>query len=209
MNKWPKSNKTQSERGTGCSKAQDAKRMKDAASMLSVDTAEVMRPMSFVGGTECASHRLQEATASRPSGKGRKVRSPIVSAALTQNATTGPHGESRSTSPESKASRATSSRSSAYRMVNEAVLARKTLLEAQTYARQAMAKLAESKAECSREHHTITTEIEAVQEELRKTGEKLTKPRSASGQDGRNGLQNGRNHGPSSPTGITLGDSNV
>ena len=35
-----------------------------------------------------------------------------------------------------------------------------------------MTKLAESKAECSREHHTITTEMEAVQDELRKTTEK-------------------------------------
>ena len=35
-----------------------------------------------------------------------------------------------------------------------------------------MTKLAESKAECSREHHTNTTEIEAVQEELRRTTER-------------------------------------
>ena len=35
-----------------------------------------------------------------------------------------------------------------------------------------MAKLTESKAECSREHHTITPEIEAVEEELRKTTER-------------------------------------
>ena len=51
-------------------------------------------------------------------------------------------------------------------------MARKTLLEAQTDARQAMEKLTENKAECSREHHTITTETEAVQEELRKTTER-------------------------------------
>ena len=41
-------------------------------------------------------------------------------------------------------------------------------LEAQT---EAMTKLAESKTECSRKHHTITTGIEAVQEEIRKTTE--------------------------------------
>ena len=98
-----------------------------------VDAAEVMRLMSFVGRMECVSHRLQEATAFRPSGKSRQVRLPIVSAALTQNASTG--------SQEALGSQ-----------------------EAQTDAMQAMAKLAESKAECSRGHHNITTGIEAVQE---------------------------------------------
>ena len=89
----------------------------------------------------------------------------------TKNAITGPHGESRSTSFESKVSRATSGRSSAYRMVHEVALARKTLLGAQTDARQAMTWLTESKGE----YHTITTEIKAVQEEMRKTTERNLK----------------------------------
>ena len=143
MNEWPNANKTQSETGTGCSKTQDATGLKDAASMLSVDTTEAMGQMSFVGGMEYTRQRFQAATASRPSGKGLQVRPPVVTAALTQTATTGPHGESRSTSLESKASRATSGRSSAYRIVHEAALARKTLLEAQTDAIRAMARLAE------------------------------------------------------------------
>ena len=106
--------KTQSARGGGCFKTLDTTGMKITASMLSVDTAEVMRQKSFVGVMECASHRLQETTGSRPSGEGHQVRPPVVSAALTQKATTGPHGESRSTSPDTEVSRAKSGRSSAY-----------------------------------------------------------------------------------------------
>ena len=83
-------NTKQNERGTLCSKTQDATGRKDAASMLGVDTSEVMRQMSFVGGMECASHRSQEVSTSRPSGKDRQFRPPIVPAALTHNATTGP-----------------------------------------------------------------------------------------------------------------------
>ena len=63
MNEWQNSNKTQSERETGCSKAQDATGMKDAASMLSVQTAEVMRQMSFVGSVpviDCKKPRLSD-----------------------------------------------------------------------------------------------------------------------------------------------------
>ena len=134
--------------------------------MLSVDTAEVTKQMSFAGGMEYAGHRLQVATASRPSGKGRQIRRPAV---LTQTATTGLHGASRSTSPEPKASRGTTGRSSEFRAVHETELARKALLETQTDARRAMARPAESKAECCREHHTITTELEDVEEVMRKT----------------------------------------
>ena len=166
MKGLPNSIKTQSDRETGCSKMQGATGVQDTASMLSIDTSEVMRQMSFAGRMDYARYRSQQATASRPSGKGRQIIPPAV---LAQTATTGPHEESRSTSLEWKASRATSGRSFAYRAVLEAAMTGKTLWDAQTDARQAMTKLAESKAECSREHHTITTDIEAVQGELRKT----------------------------------------
>ena len=125
MKEWPNSNRAQSERGTGCSKTQNETGMLDIASRLIFDTTEEMKQMSFGGGMEYARHRLQEATASRLSGKGRQVRLPAVPAALAQTTATGPRGESRSTSPESRASRATSGRSSAYRAVQEAAMARK------------------------------------------------------------------------------------
>ena len=195
MKEWPKSNRAQSERGTECSKAQDETAVLDTGRILSIDSTEAMKQMSFLGGMEYARHRLQEATASRSSGKGHQIRPPAVPAPLAQTTATGPHGESRSTSPESRANRATSGRSSAYRAVHEAAMARKTLLEAQTGARQATMKLAGSKAECSREHHTITIEIEAVQEELRKTTELNIQNQEMQVENGRHGIQNCGNHG--------------
>ena len=46
---------------------------------------------------------------------------------------------------------------------------RKTLLEAETDARQAITRLVERKAECIREHHSITPETQLVRGEMRKT----------------------------------------
>ena len=110
--------------------------------------------------------RLQEATAPRASGKGKQVRPPAL---LAQTGTTGPHGDSRSSSPSSKAAAA---RSSAYRAVHEAAKARKALLDAQIGVKQAASQLSERKARCDREHQSIMEEIEAVQTELRTSTER-------------------------------------
>ena len=101
-----------------------------------------------------------------PSGKNRQIRPPAL---LAQTVTTGPHGDSRSSSPSSKA---VSGRSSAYRAVHEAAKARKALLEAQAGVKQAASQLSERKARCDREHQAIVEEIEAVQSELRTSTER-------------------------------------
>ena len=74
------------------------------------------------------------------------------------------HGASRSASPLSEA---TSRRSSAYKAVHEAAIAREAFLEAQLEAEQTVARLSTDKAECNCEHQTIAAKIEAVQNELR------------------------------------------
>ena len=108
-----------------------------------------------------AKTRLLEATGTKSSGRGRKVRPPAL---LAQTATTAPHSTSRSASPSSEA---TSRRSSAYKAVHEAAVARKALLEAQLEAEQTIA--------CNREHQTIAAEIEAIQNELRLSTERQAK----------------------------------
>ena len=135
-------------------------------------TAEVLQQMSYIGGMNYDRARLQEATAPRPSRKGTQVRPPAL---LVQTGTTGPHGDSRSSSPSSKAA---SARFSAYRAVHEAAKARKALLDAQIGVKQAASQLSERKARCDREHHAIVEEIEAVQTELRTSTE-----RQAQGQE--------------------------
>ena len=128
--------------------------------------------MSYIGGMNYARVRLQEATAPRPSGKSKQVRPPSL---LARTGTTGPHGDSRSSSPSSKAA---SARSSAYRAVHEAAKARKALLNAQIGVKQAASQLSERKARCDKEHQAIVEEIEAVQTELRTSTE-----RQAQGQE--------------------------
>ena len=81
----------------------------------------------------------------------------------------GPHGDSRSSSPSSKAA---SARSSAYRAVHEAAKARKALVNAQIGVKQAAYHLPERKSGCDREHQAIVEEIEAVQSELRSSTER-------------------------------------
>ena len=170
---WPNSNRTM---GATCDEEETedagAKEAPKATSMMSTETAHVLREMSYVGGMNYARTRLQEAAAFKTSDKGKRVRPPAL---LT--ATSGPHGASRSSSPSSKA---TSGRSSAYRAVHEAAVARKALLDAQMEAREAVIQLSKKKADCDcdREHQVISEEIEAVQKELRMSNE-----RQAQGQE--------------------------
>ena len=137
-----------------------------AMGMTSDTTANIIQEMSYVGGITYAKTRLLEATGTRVSGMARKVRPPAL---LTQTAAAGPHGTSRSASPSSEA---TSRRSSAYKAVHEAAIARKALLEAQFEAEQTIAGFSADKTECNREHQTIAAEIEAIQNELRLSTER-------------------------------------
>ena len=117
--------------------------------------------MVYIRGKNYARARMQEATASRPLGKGKQVRPPAL---LAQTSATGPNGDSRSSSPSSKAA---SARSSAYRAVHETAKSRKALLDAQIGVKQAASQLSERKARCDGEHQAIVEEIEAGQSELR------------------------------------------
>ena len=165
---WPNSNRTNAEEEAemSCLNATGQFKAPSMASESTANTAEILQQMSYVGGMNYARARLQEATAPRPSGKSRQIRPPAL---LAQTGTTGPHGDSRSSSPSSKA---VSGRSSAYRAVHEAAKARKALLEAQAGVKQAASQLSERKARCDREHQAIVEEIEAVQSKLRTSTER-------------------------------------
>ena len=164
---WPNSNKTnEDEVEMSCLNATRHFKAPSTASEGTAHTTEVLQQMSYIGGMDYARAGLQEATAPRASGKGKQVRPPAL-LALTSN--TGPHGNSRSSSPSSKAA---SARSSAYRAVHEAAKARKALLDAQIGVKQAASQLSERKARCDREHQSIMEEIEAVQAELRTSTER-------------------------------------
>ena len=164
---WPNSNKTnEDEVEMSCLNATGQFKAPSTASEGRAHTTEVLQQMSYIGGMDYARARLQEATAPRASGKGKQVRPPAL---LALTSTTGPHGDSRSSSPSSKAA---SARSSAYRAVHEAAKARKALLDAQIGVKQAASQLSERKARCDREHQSIMEEIEAVQAELRTSTER-------------------------------------
>ena len=117
---WPNSNRTNDEAvEMSCLNATGQFKAPSVTSEETGHTAEVLQQLSYIEGMNYARARLQEATASRPSGKSKQVRPPAL---LAQTGTTGPHGDSRLSSPSSKAA---SARSSAYRAVNEAAKARK------------------------------------------------------------------------------------
>ena len=165
---WPNSNRTNAEEEAemSCLNATGQFKAPSMASESTANTAEILQQMSYIGSMNYAKARLQEATAPRPSGKGKQIRPPAL---LAQTGTTGPHGDSRSSSHSSKA---VSARSSAYRAVHEAAKARKALLDAQAGVKQAASQLSERKARCDREHQAIVEEIEAVQSELRTSTER-------------------------------------
>ena len=170
---WPNSNRTNEEAvEMSCLNATGQFKAPSVTSEETAHTAEVLQQMSYIGGINYARARLQETTASRPSGKSNQVRPPAL---LAQTGTTGPHGDSRSSSPSSKAA---SARSSAYRAVHEAAKARKALLDAQIGVKQAASQLSERKARCDKEHQAFVEEIEAVQTKLRTSTE-----RQAQGQE--------------------------
>ena len=95
---WPNSNRTNAEEEAEMSFLNATGQLKapSMASESTANTAEILQQMSYVGGMNYARARLQEATAPRASGKGKQVRPPAL---LAQTGTTGPHGDSRSSSP--------------------------------------------------------------------------------------------------------------
>ena len=96
---WPNSNRTNEEEvEMSCLNATGQFKAPSTTSEGTAHTAEVIQQISNIGGMNYARARLQEATAPRPPGKGKQP--PTL---LAQTGTTGPHGDSRSSSPSSKA----------------------------------------------------------------------------------------------------------
>ena len=141
---WPNSNQTAAEVTpvrTGCSRTP-----KDDDSHPSKDTDAILEGMTYVGGMNYAKYRL-EACRAKASGK-QRTRPPTlcVQDELIRDGT---------------ASTTSSRRSSAYRAVEEAAAARTALFQAEAEAQRALARLADTRAECNEQHKVMTAELEA------------------------------------------------
>ena len=147
---WPNSNQTAAEVTpvrTGCSGTP-----KDNDSPASKDTDAILEGMTYVGGINYAKYRLGACRA-KTSGK-QKTRPPTlcVRDELARNCTT---------------STTSSRRSSAYRAVEEAAAARTAMLQAEAEAQRALARLADTRAECNEQHKVMTAELEALEDSVK------------------------------------------
>ena len=155
---WPNSNQTAAQvtptRG-GCSRSPQ-----DDDSPAKNDTAVVLENMTYVGGMNYARYRL-EASRAKSAGKQKKTRPPalrVQEELARYSASTYRDGTTSSTS---------SRRSSAYRAVEEAAAARTAMLKAEAEAQRALARLADTRAECNEQHQSITAELEAMQSSVK------------------------------------------
>ena len=147
---WPKSNQTAAEVipvRTGCSGSP-----KDNDSPVSKDTDAILECMTYVSGMNYAKYRL-EACRAKTSGK-QKTR-PLTLCLQDELARDG------------TTSTTSSRRSSAYRAVEEAAAARTAMLRAETEAPRALARLADTRAECNEQHKVMTAELEALQDSVK------------------------------------------
>ena len=125
---------------------------KNNDSPASKDTDAILEGMTYVGGMNYAKYRL-EACRAKTSGK-RRTRPPTlcVQDELARDGT---------------ASTTSSRRSSAYRAVEEAAAARTAMLQAEAEAQRALARLADTRAECNEQHKVMTAELEALQDSVK------------------------------------------
>ena len=132
---------------TGCSGTP-----KDNDSSASKDTDAILGGMTYVGGMNHAKYRL-EACRAKTSGK-QKTRPPIlcVQDELARDGTT---------------STTSSRRSSAYRAIEEAAAGRTAMLQAEAEAQRALARLADTRAECNEQYKVMTAELEALQDSVK------------------------------------------
>ena len=147
---WPNSNQTAAEVTPvriGCSG-----RPKDNDIPASKDTDAILEGMSYVGGMNYAKYRL-EACRAKASGE-QKTRPPTL---CVQD----------DLARDSATSTTSSRRSSAYRAVEEAAAARTAMLQAETEAQRALARLADTRAECNEQHKIMTAELEALQDSVK------------------------------------------
>ena len=148
---WPNSNQTAAEVTpvrSGCPGTP-----KNNDSPASKDTDAILEGMTYVGGMmNYAKYRL-EACRAKTSAK-QKTRPPTlcVQDVLARDGTT---------------STTSSLRSSAYRAIEEAAAARTAMLQAEIEAQRALARLAETRAECNEQHKVMTAELEALQDSVK------------------------------------------
>ena len=124
-----------------CSSATD-----EASSPGGKDTDVILESMTYVGGMNYAKYRL-EASRTKAFGKHKKVRPPML---CMQYELSGGNAPSMS---DGATSVAFLRRSSAYRAVEEAAAARTPMLEAEAVA---LARLADTRAECNEQHKVVT-----------------------------------------------------
>ena len=139
---WPNSNQTAVDVTpvrAGCSEPP-----KDNDSPASKDTVAILEGMTFVGGMNYAKYRL-EACRAKASGK-QKMRPPAlcVQDELTR--------ENASSYRDGTVSTTSSRRSLAYRAVEEVAAPRTAMLQAEAEAQRALARLADTGAECIEQH---------------------------------------------------------
>ena len=127
----------------------------DDSSPASKDTEAVLESMGYVGGMNYAKFRLESSRA-KTAGKQKKARPPTlrVQEELARDGT--------SSCRDGTTSSTSSRRSSAYRAVEEAAEARTAMLQAEAEAKRALARLADTRAECAEQHQAIAAELEAM-----------------------------------------------
>ena len=149
---WPNSNQTALDVTivrAGCSGTP-----KDNDNPASKESYAILEGMTYVGRMNYAKYRL-EACRAKTSGK-QKMRFPalcVQDELIRENASSYRDGTASTTS---------SRRSLAYRAVEEAAAARTAMLQAEAEAQRALARLADTRADCNEQHKVMTAEMEAM-----------------------------------------------
>ena len=139
---WPNSNQTAvdvTHVRVGCSRAPGNDG--SPSSPDSTNTEAILDSMTYIGGMNYAKYRL-EASQAKASGKQKKICPPsscVESELNRDNASSFRDGTISTTSPR---------RSSAFRAVEVAAAARTAMLQAEADAQRALARLADTRAEC-------------------------------------------------------------
>ena len=155
---WPNSNKMSVDATPlreGCSRAID-----EGSSPDCKDTDAILENMTYVGGMNYAKYRL-EASRMKSLGKGKKVRPTTLCMQDELNRDNAQSIRHYSTSI------ASSRKSLAYRAVEEAAAARTAMLQAQAAAQRALARLADTRAECNELHKVMAAALEAMQSSVK------------------------------------------
>ena len=126
----------------------------------SANTEAILESMTYIGGMNYAKYHL-EGSQAKASGKQKKVRPPTLCVENELNR------DNASSVCDSTVSTSSSRRSSACRAVEEAAAARSAILQAEAEAQRALARLAETRAECNEQHKVMAAEMEAMQNSVK------------------------------------------